>query len=325
VLAALDLLDDDRTLAIDAWIDRKTAALPPGLQTDVGNWLRQLRHGHARARPRTDPTLYNYLGALTAVLHEWGARYAALREVTRDDVTAALAPLAGRPRGRLLTALRSLFGYLRRSRRVFHDPTTRLRQPKPVPETLLPLDSAAITAAVDRATTPTLRLILLLAAVHAGRPQAIRLLTLDDLDLANHRITLGGHHRRLDGATAALLREHLAERQARWPHTYNRHVLLSKQSALTDAPVSTYYFKQHFVAAGIRLDRIRLDRVLDEALTHGPDPLHLCAVFGLNEFAAIRIVELARRLDDPNGNPDGIGSRNARRYPCANSVRIGPP
>ena len=44
------------------------------------------------------------------------------------------------------------------------------------------------------------------------------------------------------------------------------------------------------------LERLRVDRQLDEALTCGPDPLHLAAVFGLDATAAIRYATAARQL-----------------------------
>jgi hypothetical protein len=44
------------------------------------------------------------------------------------------------------------------------------------------------------------------------------------------------------------------------------------------------------------LERLRVDRQLEEALTHGPDPLHLAAVFGLDPKTAIRYAENARLL-----------------------------
>src|SRR6185437_3535212 len=36
------------------------------------------------------------------------------------------------------------------------------------------------------------------------------------------------------------------------------------------------------------LERLRVDRQLEEALTHGADPLHLALVFGIDEKTAIR-------------------------------------
>jgi hypothetical protein len=44
------------------------------------------------------------------------------------------------------------------------------------------------------------------------------------------------------------------------------------------------------------LERLRVDRQLEEALTHGPDPLHLAAMFGLDPTTAIRYATAARQL-----------------------------
>ncbi|MFC4114303.1 hypothetical protein [Nonomuraea zeae] len=44
------------------------------------------------------------------------------------------------------------------------------------------------------------------------------------------------------------------------------------------------------------LERFRIDRQLEEALTCGPDPLHLAAVFGIDDKTAIRYANAARHL-----------------------------
>ncbi|MFH7341212.1 hypothetical protein [Streptomyces sp. KHY 26] len=46
--------------------------------------------------------------------------------------------------------------------------------------------------AIAAATTPDVRLIVALAAVHAARPKMIRTTQLEDVDLGNRRITVGG-------------------------------------------------------------------------------------------------------------------------------------
>ena len=62
-------------------------------------------------------------------------------------------------------------------------------------------------------------------------------------------------------------------------------------------PVSTIYFaKTKLRGQAATLERLRVDRQLEEALTHGPDPLHLAAVFGLDPKTAIRYAENARLL-----------------------------
>ncbi|KJY40593.1 hypothetical protein VR46_27005 [Streptomyces sp. NRRL S-444] len=42
------------------------------------------------------------------------------------------------------------------------------------------------------------------------------------------------------------------------------------------------------------LERLRADRQLEEALTHGPDLLHLTQAFGLDEKTALRYADSAR-------------------------------
>ena len=44
------------------------------------------------------------------------------------------------------------------------------------------------------------------------------------------------------------------------------------------------------------MERLRIHRQLDEALTQGPDPLHLAALFGVDPKTAIRYAENARIL-----------------------------
>ncbi|GHE69881.1 hypothetical protein [Streptomyces capitiformicae] len=44
------------------------------------------------------------------------------------------------------------------------------------------------------------------------------------------------------------------------------------------------------------LERLRVDRQLEEAMVKGPDPLNLAEVFGLDEQTAIRYANSARAL-----------------------------
>jgi hypothetical protein len=47
---------------------------------------------------------------------------------------------------------------------------------------------------------------------------------------------------------------------------------------------------------GFSVDRIRADRILHEALTAGPDPLHLSLVFNLSHHTATRYASVAEQL-----------------------------
>jgi hypothetical protein len=185
VLAQLGLLDDPRGPAIGRWITRQTAQVPAGFAADVRDWLRWLHTGDARTRPRADGTIYSYFAHVRPYLDEWGHAHGHLREITTTGITTALDKLDGRRHHNILTAIRSLFRYCRKTRRIFTDPAARLRSQRTRDATVLPLDQAVVDTATTIAVTPALRLIFALAAIHAARPHAIRHLAIDDIDLPN--------------------------------------------------------------------------------------------------------------------------------------------
>ena len=96
----------------------------------------------------------------------------------------------------------------------------------------------------------------------------------------------------LDGLTHALLIAWLRERRRRWPRSANRHLLLSQQTAVMDAPVSIMVMNEIFRPLGISPSKLRQDRILDEA-THTADPIHLMRVFGIAAATAMRYVYAA--------------------------------
>jgi hypothetical protein len=165
------------------------------------------------------------------------------------------------------------------------------------------MTDAEIRAVEQAATSPAQRLIVVLAAVHAARWAAIRDLTLDDLDLPNRRITIAGHPQRLGELTHRALQAWLGHRRATWPHTPNRHVLISAKTALGTGPVSRGYLNWNLQRHGVSIERIRRDRVLHEALTARADPLHLALVFGLSHTTASKYTLIACDLlaDQPAG------------------------
>lgn len=120
---------------------------------------------------------------------------------------------------------------------------------------------------------------------------------LDDVDLGNRRLIIAGRVRPIDEFTRQILLDWLDYRRTRWPDTANPHLLINQQSAMGTGPVSTIYFaKIKLRGQAATLERLRVDRHLEEALAHGPDPLHLAAVFGLDPKTAIRYAENARLL-----------------------------
>ena len=151
-------------------------------------------------------------------------------------------------------------------------------------------------SAEQLAQNPAQRLAVALAAEHAARTGTIRNLTLDDLDIPNRRLTIDGHNPRLGDLTERALRAWLDRRHAAWPNTPNRHVIVSANTALGTGPVGTPYIRFRLGRNGFSLDRIRVDRILHEALTTGPDPLHLSLVFNISHTAAARYTSVAEHL-----------------------------
>jgi len=136
-----------------------------------------------------------------------------------------------------------------------------------------------------------------LAAVHAASVATLRCLTLDDVDIANRRITLHGTTEPIASMTQHALRSWLEHRRDSWPHSPNRHLLISRKSAYGVGPSPASYFTK-LRPAGVDLDRIRRDRVLHEAISVGADPLHLALVFNIAHTTAGRYAGFARTLSD---------------------------
>lgn len=128
-------------------------------------------------------------GYAAPVLTAWAVGHASLREVTSTDVTEALKEVIGTTAGDPHVALRSLFGALRQERRIFRDLSRGIslpghtRPPVSPPTGLLP-------QLFDRAEDRLTRVIVVLLAVHAMTPTAVRLLQLTQVDTANARIDL---------------------------------------------------------------------------------------------------------------------------------------
>jgi hypothetical protein len=221
----------------------------------------------------------------------WAATRSHLREITSGDVDTVLELLRGHRRHNAIMALRSLFRFAKRRGLTFADPTRHLSGGRGAGRTVLPMTAEEIRAIERAAVTPAQPL----AAMQAARPKAIRELILDDIDLPSRRITIAGHRQRLGELTRNALLAWLGYRRATWPDTANRHVLVSRISALGTRPVSPDYLDKHQLR-GISLEHIRRDRILQEALATGADPLHLALVFNIDHTNAMAYANAARNL-----------------------------
>jgi len=212
-----------------------------------------------------------------------------------------------------------LFAFCQKKRLIFRNPTRGIRVGQHPYGIAQPLDQGEVDHAVEIAKTPVARLVLVLAGVHAARTSAIIALRLvEDVDLGNRRLTIAGRVRPIDELTHQILREWLDYRRTRWPCTANPHLIINQVSANGTGSVSTIYFaKTALRRQAATLERLRVDRQLQEALAHGPDPLHLAAMFGLDPKTAIRYAEDARQLlqtaaeeQDPSGSREPKGPNN---------------
>jgi hypothetical protein len=296
ILALAGLLHDDRVPSFTTLARERLALLPAPMAADVQDWLCVRSQGGPRSRPRDEHTVRMNFNRVHPLLLDWAGHYSHLREVTAADITAATGPLHGSLRRQTLTALRSLFGHCRKTGTIFRDPTRGVRDGQRPLILIQPLRPADIDQAASAAVTPAARLAVALAAVHAARPRTIRELHLGDIDLGNRRLVIAGSARPLDDLTASLLLAWLAHRGRRWPGTANPHLIINQQTAMTTRAVSENWLAASCRGLTATLERLRVDRQLEEALTCGADPLHLAAVFGIDDTTAIKYAAIARQL-----------------------------
>jgi hypothetical protein len=296
VLQVMGILCDDRPATFEQWLARKLDGLAPGIRSETQLWARSLRDGGPRARARDETTVQGYLRAVRPLLVVWSASYEHLREVTDADVVAHADTLRGHQRHTTMVALRSLFAWATKNGVVFANPARSISTGRRDNTVFQPLAPEEVARTVDAAATPEGRLVVALAAVHAARCGAIRALHLDDVDLANGRLRIAGRPRPLDELTQRLLVEWLDHRRRRWPNTANPHLLISARTAVGRGPVSVPWANLVLRGLPATLERLRIDRQLEEALTHRADPLHLAVVFDLDASTAIRYAASARQL-----------------------------
>ena len=130
--------------------------------------------GDERVRPRLHARLDSYFGRARSHLLARSATRGQLREVTEDDVTAALSQLSGHPRAGTFTAARWLFRFAKRRRLIFAEPTRRLHIDRAPTRARFPITDTQIATVQHTAVTPAQRLIVVLVAAHAARAGAIR-------------------------------------------------------------------------------------------------------------------------------------------------------
>ena len=115
------MLIDDRRPSFERWLERKLDGLAAVIRQDVEVWLRTMRNGDPRTRPRDIASVWNLMNHLRPTLTGWSDRYDHLREVTRYDVIAILGELHRSRRSNVLVALRSLFAFCKKQGTIFRN------------------------------------------------------------------------------------------------------------------------------------------------------------------------------------------------------------
>ena len=128
-------------------------------------------------------TIRKYLGYLAPGPAPFGpGSVTSLREITGDDVRAALGQRPGHHGPDLATALRSLFRALKQERLIFRDPTRGITIPA-VARLPVPIPTDRLRGLIDRAGGAMAKLAVALVAIHGLGARDNSSLLLDDLDL----------------------------------------------------------------------------------------------------------------------------------------------
>ncbi|MYW90493.1 hypothetical protein [Amycolatopsis rubida] len=306
ILTTAGMLDDDRQPTLDAYVERLIAGLPEPMTTELREWFGAMRDGSTappRSRPRNHATIRARIAHAAPAAHTWAATngYSSLREVSRDDVIAIM-PAGGYRYRQTLTALRALFRFLKARRKVFTNPTLRLRGPQAVNQPL-PIDLDPVRDAMH-STKPARAALAALVAFHALRPKDVCALQLTDL--RDGRLHLDERTILLADPVRATIAAWLEERGRRWPHTINPYLFINQHTAVRTSQVDPNWIS---TTIGFSAQAIREDRILHEAITTG-DVRRLCDLFGLTVGGAERYTH--------TGPPDTMGKGFGSPNPAPN-------
>lgn len=287
VFEHLEIFLDDRPDSLDAWCETHFTSLAPDIRAEPDIWINILRHGTS---PQTTGQIHDH--------HQPGEHPAVPYRVRGKVHNTA----SGHPRRRHrmarppspsrindASALRGLFRTLKAERLVFANPTRDVRGGKlPVSIPLSPTSDEVESVAQAALQEPALLVVVALSGIHALPAHRIRSLLLEEVDLPGRRLDPEDLDRPLDAYTAEAITDCLDYRRRRWPNSANPHLLISRATATTTAAVGMFWMDKLVKQLPVSVDRLRQDRILEEALANGADPLHLAHVFSLAAKTSLR-------------------------------------
>lgn len=294
VLTAAGLLIDDRPSAIERYFTRQLSGLPAPMTAQMRIWFDVMINGSTsapRRRPRDPKTARLHIRAAAPLLRIWAAQgHDSLAEIEPDDIVAVI-PAPGPRRHLADQSLRSIFGVLKAKKQVFTNPVNALPHSRTNTNIPLPLDTAAIRAALN-SPDPAAALAVSLVAFHALKSRQIRGLALTDI--ADGRLTIGNRSVPLARPVLPRLRAWLDYRSHTWPGTANPHLLINRRTAPRLTQVSRPFpWKQVDLAP----QSLREDRILHEIRATNGDIRRVCELFGLSVDAALRYTTTTDQTD----------------------------
>lgn len=293
VLAAADMVHDDCIPPVVTWFTDRAADLPEPMRTELHQWFDVMHHGSRtppRRKPKSRNTIRHQYSAAMPMLHTWvEAGHRTLRGITRDDILLALPTAAG-PRVKAVTAMRSIFSILKSRKTIFINPATHLHAGPGVTNQPLPADLDRMRECLNSDDLLQAALTALIA-FHALQAAQIR--HLKTTDLQDGRLHLEDRVIVLATPVKVRIAAWLDHRNQRWPRTANPHLFLTRRSANQTTPMSACTIGRRI---GMSAQRIREDRILDEAQATAGDARRLCDLFGLSISGAQRYTDT---LDHP--------------------------
>jgi len=285
VLAAADLLIDDRPSYVERYFGDKTARLPEPMKAQLEVWLEVMLKGSnhpPRQRSRDPHTARIHILGIAPILEAWAdAGHQSLAEITPEQIHAA-PPTSGAKRNFAEYGLRSLFRVLKARKLIFTNPTCGMPA-TPVNTTVpLPLDTEAVRQALN-SPDPAIALAVALVAFHALTRKQLCKLKL--IDIVDKRLTLDGRDIPLADPVVVRLRAWLDHRARTWPGSINPYLFVSRRSAPRLVTVGKQFPWRN---TSLKPQALREDRILQEIHATGGDIRRICDLFGLTIQAAMR-------------------------------------
>lgn len=285
MLAAADLLIDDRVPAIRRYFATHTAGLPAATTRQLQSWFTVMLDGSDRPpwRIARHPDIIRiHLHAMLPALRTWtAAGHDSLAEISSQDVTAILPPPGP---GRVLTeiALRSLFDVLKSGKHIFANPMRGLPISKVNATIPLTMDTDAIRVALN-SPDPAAALAVAFVAFHAVTQPQLRAITLTDIQ--DGRLRIDGRAIPLAAPVRVRLAAYLDHRSKTFPGSINPHLFINRRSAPRLTPVGRQF---PWTSLDVRPQALREDRILQEIHATGGDVRRICDMFGIAIDTALR-------------------------------------